>query len=398
MKFFLKNHFKNMLRFTACTLSLLVVSCSVEDVIEAVPIGIALPQELGCDFFLQDRTLEDNPDAPVDYIVTCRASVEGKLTINPGVVILFINDGGLHFQTSSSIHAVGTVDKPIVMSGTESNPGWWAGLFFRSGDSSNIMEHVSVSYAGGGEYNGHGFANVAVYSGATLNMKNCIIANSLETGLNASWRYIDINLENNIFTQNPQPLKISYANVHKISANNSFTGNILDRVLLYGDSEAIEEDVIWQKLNVPYRSLGNIGVGAQGTLTINPGVEIEMGSNTGIGSTGGLKIVGTAELPIIINGEFSGSGSWKGIYMNSTHVINEIGFVKISDAGENPTINKGAVSLWYDAKLNIHDTEFKDAASCGVYGKLHFGQGENPNYTSSNLTFINTECGVNFEE
>jgi hypothetical protein len=96
--------------------------------------------------------------------------------------------------------------------------------------------------------------------------------------------------------------------------------------------------------------MGNIGIGGKRTLTIEPEAVIEMTPGSGIGSIdGGLKIVGTEALPIIIREEYPGAGSWNRIYLNSTHVINEIGFAKISDAGENPTVNTGAVGLWYNA-------------------------------------------------
>ena len=93
MKKIMKNQFKQMLFLTLCTMSLLVVSCSSEDDGPGEPpLGNAPPIELECDAFLQDLTLVDNPDAPVDYIVSCKASVKGKLTIEAGVVIAFTKD------------------------------------------------------------------------------------------------------------------------------------------------------------------------------------------------------------------------------------------------------------------------------------------------------------------
>jgi hypothetical protein len=97
MKYFIIDPFKLIQVLTVCVMSLLVVSCTSE---EEVPVGVDPAIELGCDFFLLDQTLKDNPNTLVDYVVACNASVEGKLTINPRVVIEFIKDGGLHFQTA----------------------------------------------------------------------------------------------------------------------------------------------------------------------------------------------------------------------------------------------------------------------------------------------------------
>ncbi len=399
LKNFMKHPFKKTLVLAMCALSLVEISCSSDDGPGEPAVGNAPPIELDCDLFLEDLILTDNPDAPIDYIISCHAVVKGKLTIEPGVVIHFAKDARLRFHEPSSIHAVGTADKPIVMTGTESNPGWWEGILFLSRDNTNIMEYVDISYSGGQTYNGHGHASVVVYSDGALTMNNSTISHSEETAFEARGNSARVNIENNTFSNNGQPLIMNVFNAHKVSATNDFSDNTLDRVFLISDSGAIGEAVTWQNINVPYRAMGVLSVGTNGSITIQPGVELEMAPGSGFKSIdGGLKIVGTEALPIIIRGQFSGPGSWRGIFMNSLHPINEIGFAQISDAGENPDADEGAVELWYNAKLFIHDTDFKDLGACAVYGKLQAGQSENPNYSSSNLSFTNTACTVLFEQ
>ena len=398
MRKFKRNKFKKSLILTMFAMSLFVISCSKDDNPEDPQGGIAPPIELDCDLFLEDLTLVDNPDAPVDYVVRCQATVKGNLTIEPGVVIHFDKDARLRFKELSSIYAVGTADKPIVMTGTEQNPGWWEGIIFLNSSNTNIMEYVDLSYSGNITYNGNGPASVVVYDDASLTLNNSKISHGEGIGFVASGNSATVNIENNTFTQNSQPLLINSFNAHKVSSSNDFRGNTLDRVSLISGSGAIAEEVSWQNINVPYLAEGVLSVGTNGTITIEPGVEIEMTPDSGFKSiNGGLKIVGTEALPIIIRGEISGPGSWRGIFMNTLHPINEIGFTKISDAGQDPDADEGAIELWYDAKLYIHDTDFKDLGACAVYGNLHPDQEANPNYTSSNLTFTNTACTVLFE-
>lgn len=400
MKNIFKNQFRKILLFTVCSLSLLVVSCSGDDDGPGEPpVGNAPPIELDCDLFLQDLTLVDDPDAPVDYVINCSAAVKGKLTIEPGVVIHFGKDTRLRFKDPSSIYAVGTADKHIVMTGSELNPGWWGGLLFETADNTNIMEFVDISYSGGQTFNGNGPATLLIHSNGAVTMNNCSIKYSEETAFEAPGNTAALNLENNVFSENGKPVMVNYFNAHKLSATNDYSGNDLDRVILLGDSGSLQKEVVWQNINVPYRATGGLGIAEGGVVTIEPGVIMEMAPNSGIKSIdGGLKIVGTQALPITIRGQFSGSGSWKGIFLNTTHPINEIGFTKISDAGENPEADEGAVELWYNSKLYIHDVAFKDLGACAVYGWLHPGQSENPNYTASNLSFENVACEVNFEQ
>lgn len=402
MKKLLNPLFKSTTLFMWCAISLVAVSCSSDDPAEEPPVNVD-PIQLDCDYFLENRTLVDNPAAPVDYIVSCNAQVRANLIIEPGVVIAFTQDSGLSFrETVSSIRAIGTADKPIIFTGTQPTRGSWRGIFIESGNTGNIMEHVTVSYGGGEPFNSNGDrGNIIVYAGGALTLKNCNIISSQTSGLNAVYSDTSITLENNIFTGNANPLLINTVYATQTSATDNYAGNDLDRVLLYNYSIEFETPSIWKKINVPYRVL-NTGISAanaRGELTIQPGVTIEMspGTSINIRETAGLKMVGTPSDPIIIKGVTNTPGSWNGITMNTTNPMNEIGFAQISNAGEDPSNNKGAISLWYNSKLYIHDTEFKDLASCGVYGRLLASQTFNPNYSSSNLTFSNVPCTEFFE-
>lgn len=401
MKKLLKIQLKNTTLFILSALSIVAVSCSSDDATEPLP--NAEPIALDCDYFLENRTLVDNPAAPIDYIVSCVSQVEANLTIEPGVVIAFTPDSGLAFrETVSSINAVGTPNKPIVFTGTQPTRGSWRGLIIYSGNSSNTMEYVTVSYGGGEPFNSNGDrGNIIVYADGALTLKNCTIVQSETSGLNAVYGNTSLTLQNNVFTGNANPLFINTVYATQTSATDNYAGNDLDRVLLYNYSVEFQTPSVWRNINVPYRvtTLYGTAVNARGELTIEPGVTIEMapGTSMNIRETGGLKMVGTPAEPIIIKGVSDIAGAWKGINMDGTNPMNEIGFAQISNAGEDPSNNQGAVNLWYEAKLNIHDTQFKDLASCGVYGRLLGGQTVNPNYSSSNLSFVNTPCTELFE-
>ncbi|MCB0455063.1 MAG: hypothetical protein KDC62_06700 [Aequorivita sp.] len=401
MKKLLKNASEKLSLLGLCSLALIATSCSSDDPVEP-PVNVD-PILLDCDYFIENRTLVDNPNAPIDYIVSCVSQVRANLIVEPGVVIAFTPDSGLILREDvSSIKAVGTANKPIVFTGTQPTRGSWRGIFVESENSLNIMEFVTVSYGGGQAFNSNGDrGNVIVYADGALTLKNCTVNNSLTSGLNAVYRNTRLTLQNNVFSGNANPLLINTVYATQTSATDNYSGNDLDRVLLYNYSAQFENSSVWKKINVPYRVLntGNSGVNARGELTIEPGITIEMspGTKINIRDTGGLKMVGNAANPITIKGVSNTPGSWVGIKIDGTNPMNEIAFATISNAGEDPSTNKGAIDLWYNAKLSVHDTQFKDLASCGVYGRLLGGQSSNPNYSSYNLTFTNTPCSEFFE-
>ena len=401
MKKLLKNASEKLSLLGLCSLALIAASCSSDDPVEP-PVNVD-PILLDCDYFIENRTLVDNPNAPIDYIVSCVSQVRANLIVEPGVVIAFTPDSGLILREDvSSIKAVGTANKPIVFTGTQPTRGSWRGIFVESENSLNIMEFVTVSYGGGQAFNSNGDrGNVIVYADGALTLKNCTVNNSLTSGLNAVYRNTRLTLQNNVFSGNANPLLINTVYATQTSATDNYSGNDLDRVLLYNYSAQFENSSVWKKINVPYRVLntGNSGVNARGELTIEPGITIEMspGTEINIRDTGGLKMVGNAANPITIKGVSNTPGSWVGIKIDGTNPMNEIAFATISNAGEDPSTNKGAIDLWYNAKLSVHDTQFLDLASCGVYGRLLGGQTVNPNYSSYNLTFTNTPCSEFFE-
>lgn len=382
----------------------LTVSCSSDDTVEVLEEVVVLPIELACDYFLENRTLADNPDAPIDYIVSCNAQVRGDLVIEPGVVIAFTQDSGLIFyETTSSLRAIGTAAKPIVLTGTNQTRGYWRGIIFYSGDPANTMDHVNISYGGGQSFNSNNDrGNIIVYADGALNMNNCISSFSETAGFNAVYGSSNISIENSSFVDNAYPLLVNYIYTGKTSNTNNYIGNDLDRVLLYVYTAVFLENTTWRKINVPYLTSGGNGVNhlvTNANLTIEPGTIIEMSTDMElrVADEAGLKAVGTVSSPIIFRGENPVAGGWRGITFSGTNAINEIAFAEISHATQDPTNTKGSVYLWYEAKLNIHDVQFNDVLGCAVYGKIFASQTSNPNYSSYNLSYNNVSCQEFFE-
>lgn len=364
------------------------------------PSGNNQATELSCDFFHEDRVLVDDPEAPVDYIISCEAQVKGKLTVEPGVVIAFKENASLFFQISSSIKMEGTQSKPIVLTGETPEKGLWRGVAIESTKPSNSMKYVTIEYAGsvstshsGGMYP----AGLQVIGNGDVSMDHCTIQHCKDNGLYwTSSKYISIT--NSTFTNNDVPVKTWSSNPMKIINNtNSYTGNVKDYVHLKHPSVNDEGNTItWEKIDVPYY----VTTGGYNRfdidnahLIIEPGVDMIMataGTHMRIRPDGSMKAVGTANDPIIIRGENDVPAAWGFIFFQSGSAMNEIGHAEIKNAGGSMSNVQAATQIHYDSYLNIHDVNFTNNAGYAV-GMLYTAAMPWPVVTWENLTTDNNK-------
>lgn len=356
---------------------------------------------LDCDYFKQDRVLVDNPDAPVDYIITCNMAVRANIRIEPGVVIEFEENAGIDIDdfniSSASLSAVGTADKPIVFRGAKKEAGFWRGIMFNSNSASNKLIHTRVEDAGGMRFNSNGdLGAVHVYAGGRLTMENTTVSNSKTYGLNAVYGDSEMTLNNNKFTNNDAPVIIDPSYVGLINNTNDYKGNAHDYIMVKPYTAPISKDFTWHKVNVPYQVLSTSvkQLRVMALLTIQAGVVIEFGSEVFLKideNGGGLKAVGTASDPIIFTGVSKVAQGWKGINIESKHAQNEIAFAEIHYSGMNAP--QGNVWLWYDSFLHIHDVKFKNIHGCGINHRLASGGVMNPNLQiGDNITVDSGGC------
>lgn len=392
------NRFKFAILATTIA-SLSFTSCESDEpsiIIEKEPIVLA------CDYFKEDRVLVNDPDRPVDYIITCVMKVNGTdIKIEPGVVIEFEQDAGIEIDgfnvTKASLSAVGTSDKPIIFRGVKKEAGYWKGLFFNSSSPNNKLIHARVEDAGGTRFNSNGdLGAVHVYAGGKLTMENTHATNSKSYGLNAVYGNADITLNNNKFTRNNAPAIIAPPYLNAMNATNDYKGNISDFVEVRPYTHDIKNNSTWHKINVPYRVLtGSVKfLRVQALLTIQPGVNVEWGSEMELyihEDGGGLKAVGTSAEPIIFTGQTKTAKSWKGISVYSKYAANEIAHMEIHHSGLDAP--KGNVWLWYESFLNIHDVKFKTIDGCGINYRVLSGKADNPNLTiGPNITVDGEGC------
>ncbi|MGO3706355.1 MAG: right-handed parallel beta-helix repeat-containing protein [Mesonia hippocampi] len=364
-------------------LLMLLSSCSEDDDVATEPEAEILPPiVLDCDYFKEDRILENDPQRPVDYIISCEAKVTKDLIIEPGVVLAFSEDASLILEKESSFKMEGTEDKPIILTGEVAEKGLWRGVLIESNKTSNSMKYVTIEYAGSKSASHRGDmypAGLQIAMDGDVTIDHCKFQYCKDNGLYwTSTKYISIT--NSVFTKNDVPIKTRGNNQIKLYNNtNDYTGNTHDYVHMQFPSISNDnKKITWKKINVPYfittRVYNRFDVD-HAQLIIEPGTDIIMATaetHLRIRGDASITAVGTTSSPIVFRGENDVKASWGYILIQSGNALNEIGHVSIKNAGNSMGNIKAAVQIAYGSYLNIHNANFKNNAGYAV-GMLYSG-------------------------
>lgn len=134
----------------------------------------------------------------------------------------------------------------------------------------------------------------------------------------------------------------------------------------------INSDVVWKDRGDGIDYILNCVVTVNAKLTIEPGVNIQVKSGAGIlVETGGsIVAVGTETKNIIFKDPNDAAGVWKGIYIKSNNVLNELKYCIVSNGGassfDGNTTKLANIRLALNSKLKLHYTTVAKSAKDGL--------------------------------
>jgi len=307
------------------------------------------------------------------YLVESDVYVYGgaTLTLQPGVHIQFGRSARLIIEDDGVASFVGTATAPIVLTGQDATPGFWQGVFFSDSNStSNVLEYVTVEYAGNEDDTSSG--DLVIEQGTRLALRHCTLRHSAGVGLAVRNNGYEarLTLENNVLTDNAMgAATVLIQQVEALNATNTFSGNTRERVLLgAGTDQTLTRDTTMPALDVDYQVTGSIYLEAH--LTIAPGVRMLFEDDLLLDVTdaGILTAVGTAAEPIVFSAVDPTPGYWMGInFGDSNSVSNIMQYFVVEYAGQNTPWSHGAIVVWNGSRVQIDHGTVRGGEGWGIW-------------------------------
>ena len=391
--------FKLNTPFFILTAGLLFIfsSCKKDKPEEQIVPGIT---NLPCDYFKSDRTLVNDTNKAVDYIINCVMDVEANITIEPGVVIQFTEDAGIVVK-SGFLKAIGTDSQPIQLRGTLEIPGFWKGIYFQHGSIQNELSYTHITSAGGSAFDSNGDrGSVILFGPGKVKMNHSKIDKSGHFGFNAPYSNCEFDVKNTLFTNcSKAPFNIEPEYMPLIDVSNTYTNNTENYIAVQLNGGVLNGNSTIQALSIPYKIYQVSGfyewlIIANGMVTFNGPVVIQFNDILGITvePNGGITLEGSPAAPARLTGSNQVAGAWKGIYFNNSQLNNLFNHTLIEYAGSLAEGYRYGISMWNNPKVSVNNCTFKDINGCAIFD-FNNVDAPNPNLSQSNNSFVNVSSG-----
>lgn len=295
-------------------------------------------------------TILKNHKNGVDYrIASCIQVRQGaSIIIESGATIEVMPGMCIELFDSASLIVTGTIAAPVTISGLVKGKGSWRGIFMYGSLCKVDLQYASIQFAGN-DWRQFNSSVINAYHG-TVTVNNCDFNNNLSYCMWLSKDATIGGIHNNKFQNNDaEPIMIDYRKCDQLSNDNTFTGNVLNGVLIKtAPKEFCNNDLNIPKLNVPYYVDSTFNtyksiVIAPGTWMIMKKLSIfNIDNSQGTGAS--FTANGTAQQSITLEGAEQKKGYWTGIQMRSANASFEYcNLISAGFANNYSSINPYAV-------------------------------------------------------
>ncbi|MEL6179165.1 MAG: hypothetical protein AAFS10_09430 [Myxococcota bacterium] len=282
-------------------------------------------------------------DPGVPYLATFSPNLEGRLVMQEGVEIQFVDQARLQIGNMGHLTVRGTASHPVVLTGVEKSPGAWGGLYFntRQGEL-QAFEHLHILHAGAPHGDGEPGGAVTVFPNVgdpiRLSLRHVLVRHSGSHGVVLAGSTQVDALEEMVLADNAGAALVIPANAAAALGEETLLARNGDpRIHIIEGS--LRRAGRWPTLAEPYLLTEDLNVSARWSLgagahvTFAPGVEVR------VREQGYVQLEGSAEAPVVLSGAEPNPGSWAGLNLNNTRADNLLTHVVVQHGGSASQAN-----------------------------------------------------------
>ncbi len=307
------------------------------------------------------------------YIITGNVVVEGAalpvITVQAGVQVRF-NAGASIILGNPNWNSVrggmvvnGTAASPVLFTANSASPspGFWNFIYTHTYTSEfNSFNYAIFEYGGSG---GTGLINVL---GGNPAFSNCTFRHSANYGIYHSGVGVSASVSGSSFENNASyPLYWNSQFVHQIGADNSFSGNTYQRILLRSNNLTAAET--WSNKGIPLELEDHLFLkNYETTLQVQAGTQVlfRSGKRLYVGDANYFNSAGSIQASGAIFGAVDPVLGWSGIYCYPYTQPSLLSGCTIRDVNATP---EGAVTINCGNLFALQNCTFTNNNNYGLY-------------------------------
>ncbi len=327
--------------------------------------------------------------------------VQGGLTINAGVTLTVQPDVAMRFVSGAGLNvngtliADGTTSQPITFTSSMTTPqrGDWQGVTINAGGRARLS-YCDIGYGGGNTANRQPM--LWVYASDVV-VQNCRIHESVSTAVlveaGIAPRLANLSIVNN----SGSAILERSVDTQAVYSNLVLSGNGANAIVILTSALARDRLLPNPGNGVPYLLgpgpyyPGYVTVQSGGVLTVQPGVELQFVSGSGLQVNGTLIAEGTATQPITFTSSMTTPqrGDWQGLVINAGAKA-RLAYCDLGYAG--PDVPGHPPALWlYASDVVVQNCRIHDNGNIGVLVE----SGSSP--TLANVALVNNGSAAVYE-
>ena len=299
-----------------------------------------------------------------------------KITMEPGVRIVFFQNVALNFTGDQVLLASGTATDPILFTGAEKRRGLWRGVFLNGMlNTQSRLDYVTIEHAGDTTSDKTAAAlRLMGNDKGGASITHTTIRESQGWGLWIEGFPAIPQFNNNTLTKNTLgPVHVGSELAGVLDATTTYKGNDRDQIVVKG--QYLQKAATWAVTEVPYFIESGIRLTADWTIV--PGATLIMAKTVWLdisGDAGALIAQGTSAKPILFTAELKQRGGWVGLkFDGSNNTRNVLDYATVEYCGDTVyTSDKDSscIKLMGDShgvQLKMSHTTLKESQGWGMW-------------------------------